>query len=224
MQAQGTPLPVYFQEDSEAYLKCGRLEHGFLRVRCEQCHHERLVAFSCKKRGFCPSCGARRMAEGAALLADEILPELPIRQWVISFPYQLRFLFAAYPAMMGDALAIIYRVISTYLIQRAGHTKQSATTGAVTLIQRFGSALNLNVHFHMLFLDGVYIKDQSGKLHFQQLPKPDIESLQALVHTSATGSPALWNERDCWNVISKIPICNLMAWKPIACNRCTVTV
>ena len=52
-----------------------------------------------------------------------------------------------------------------------------------TLIQRFGSALNLNVHFHMLFLDGVYIKDQSGRLRFKQLPKPSIESLQTLVHT-----------------------------------------
>ena len=60
-------------------LKCGRLEEGFLRVRCEQCHAEKLVAFSCKKRGFCPSCGARRMAETAALLADEVLPNA--RSW-----------------------------------------------------------------------------------------------------------------------------------------------
>jgi len=45
----------------------------FLRVRCESCHAEHLVAFSCKRRGFCPSCGARRMAESAALLVDEVL-------------------------------------------------------------------------------------------------------------------------------------------------------
>ncbi|MBK6584504.1 MAG: transposase zinc-binding domain-containing protein [Gammaproteobacteria bacterium] len=68
-----------------------------LRVRCESCHFERLVAFSCKKRGFCPSCGARRMAETAALLADEVLPALPLRQWVVSFPFALRFLFASAP-------------------------------------------------------------------------------------------------------------------------------
>lgn len=71
---------------------------------------EHLVAFSCKRRGFCPSCGARRMAESAALLVDEVLPEQPIRQlmpWmaciramqeqlprVLSFPFQLRYLFA----------------------------------------------------------------------------------------------------------------------------------
>ncbi len=54
----------------------GRLEHGFLRVQCDTCYAEHLVAFSCKRRGFCPSCGARRMVESAALLVDEVLPLL----------------------------------------------------------------------------------------------------------------------------------------------------
>lgn len=183
MQAQEAPLPPYVQQAFSDYLKCGRLEHGFLRVRCERCHHERLVAFSCKKRGFYPSCGARRMAESAALMADEILPALPMRQWVISFPYQLRFLFAAYPHLMGKALSIIYRVISTYLIKQAGQTKRTAKTSAATLIQRFGSALNLNIHFHMLFLDGVYIENEHGRLDFRQIPKPDPQELNHLVHT-----------------------------------------
>ena len=55
MAAQGRPLPDYVQREFEDYLKCGRLEHGFLRVRCTSCHQEQLVAFSCKCRGFCPS-------------------------------------------------------------------------------------------------------------------------------------------------------------------------
>ena len=80
MESQGKALPTHIKKEFEAYLKCGRLEHGFICVRCEGCHHERLVAFSCKKRGFCPSCGARRMAESAALLVDEILPHEPVRQ------------------------------------------------------------------------------------------------------------------------------------------------
>ena len=54
---EGKILPGYVQREFEDYLKCGRLEHGFLRVRCETCHAERLVAFSCKRRAFCPSCG-----------------------------------------------------------------------------------------------------------------------------------------------------------------------
>ena len=80
LAAQGRSLPGYVQQEFQAYLKCGRLEHGFLRVRCTQCHAERLVAFSCKRRGFCPSCGARRMTESAALLVDEVLPREPLRQ------------------------------------------------------------------------------------------------------------------------------------------------
>ena len=55
---QGRELPDYVHREFEDYLKCGSLEHGFLRVRCESCHAEHLVAFSCKRRGFCPSCGA----------------------------------------------------------------------------------------------------------------------------------------------------------------------
>lgn len=78
------PPPEYVEQEFAACLKCGRLEHGFLRVRCEECHADKRVAFSCKKRGSCPSCGWRRMSETAALLAGELLPERPLRQWVLS--------------------------------------------------------------------------------------------------------------------------------------------
>ena len=76
-------------------------------MRCEDCHHERLVAFSCKRRGFYPSCGARRMAETAALLIDNVFPVVPIRQWVLSFPLQLQFLLARQPQLMGKVLGIV---------------------------------------------------------------------------------------------------------------------
>jgi len=105
-------LPDYVRQEFDEYLKCGRLGHGFLRVQCETCHAEHLVAFSCKRRGFCPSCGARRMAESAALLVDEVLPHEPMRQWVLSVPFPLRFLFASQPKIMGKALGIVYRTIA----------------------------------------------------------------------------------------------------------------
>ena len=72
---QGKPLPGYVTREFDDHLKCGRLEYGFLRVRCDTCHHEKLVAFSCKRRGFCPSCGARRMVDSAAHLVDEVAQE-----------------------------------------------------------------------------------------------------------------------------------------------------
>jgi transposase-like zinc-binding protein len=56
--AESSGLPVFIKREFEAYLRCGILAHGFARVRCESCAFERLVPFSCKGRGFCPSCGA----------------------------------------------------------------------------------------------------------------------------------------------------------------------
>jgi ribosomal protein S27E len=138
-------LPRHVTREFNEYVECGRLENGFLRVHCEGCHREQLVAFSCKRRGFRPSCGARRMVETAALLIDDVLPHKPIRQWVLSFPYPLRFLLSNSPQVMSKVLEIVNRSISTHLIKKAGFKATQAQTGAVTLIQRFGSALNLNV-------------------------------------------------------------------------------
>jgi len=181
MAEQGRELPRYVQREFEDYLRCGRLEHGFLRLRCERCRDEKLVAFSCKRRGFCPSCGARRMVETAALLVDGVLPRQPMRQWVLSFPYPLRFLFASRPAIMGKVLGIAYRAIATHLINKAGLTRSQASTGAVTLIQRFGSALNLNIHFHMLFPDGIYVR-ADGAPFFRRLKPPTSAELDVLIH------------------------------------------
>jgi ribosomal protein S27E len=61
--ARGQPPPRFIEQELRAYLRCGILAHGFLRLHCDDCGHDRLVAFSCKRRGFCPSCGGRRMAE-----------------------------------------------------------------------------------------------------------------------------------------------------------------
>lgn len=106
------------------------------------------------------------MAESAALLVDEVFPEQPVRQWVLSVPFPLRFLFASRPEVLGGVLGIVYRCIATHLCRKAGLSRKTAQAGAVTLIQRFGSALNLNVHFLMLFVDGVYVERPDGSLRF----------------------------------------------------------
>ena len=82
----GAGLPVFVKDECEAFLECGILAHGFLRARCADCADEKLVAFSCKRRRFCPSCGTRRMAGSAAHRVDEGIPQVPVRQWVLSLP------------------------------------------------------------------------------------------------------------------------------------------
>lgn len=51
----GYGLPDWVEQDFRGYLECGILAHGFARARCEECGHERMIPFSCKSRGICPS-------------------------------------------------------------------------------------------------------------------------------------------------------------------------
>ncbi len=135
-------------------LRCGVLAHGFLRLHCDECGHDRLVAFSCKRRGFCPSCGGRRMADTAAHLVDRVLPEVPIRQWVLTLPYPLRYRCAYDARLASEVLRAFIRTLFAELRRRARRHSgvRAEQCGAVTFLQRFGSALDLNVHFHTLAL------------------------------------------------------------------------
>ena len=55
-------LPAFLEQEFRGFLDCGIWSRGFARFHCDGCHAETLVPFSCKRRGFCPSCGGRRMA------------------------------------------------------------------------------------------------------------------------------------------------------------------
>jgi len=183
LREQGASLPSFVQAEFEHYLRCGRLRHGFLRVKCADCRHEHLVAFSCKCRGWCPSCSARRMVETAAYLVDHVFPQVPIRQWVLSFPWPLRLLFAARPDLLTRVLGVVTRALSTAVIKRAGLSHRAgAQSGIVSFIQRFGSALNLNIHLHLLVLDGAYtFTDDTARFH--HAPAPSQAELERLLDT-----------------------------------------
>jgi hypothetical protein len=89
------------------------------------------------------------------------------------------------PQVFSPLICVIAQFAS-HLIQKAGFTRKTARTGAVTLIQRFGSALNLNLHFHMLFLDGVYVVGANGEVEwFRWVRVPTTAELTELTHTIA---------------------------------------
>ncbi|XYH95555.1 transposase zinc-binding domain-containing protein [Sorangium sp. So ce1128] len=163
------PLPKYVVAAFEGYLACGDLARGFVRCHCDGCGHDVLVAFSCKHRGPCPSCASRRMCNEAATLVGRILPNVPVRQWVMSLPFELR----ALAATRSDVLAEMERIfaeeiarVTTRLASIAG-----ARTGSVGFPQRFGSSLNVHVHFHTLAIDGVFEKTVMG-VRFHDAPPP----------------------------------------------------
>ena len=73
----GLELPRFITDEFDACLECGILAHDLLRLRFGECGHDKLLAFSCKRRGFCSSCGARRRSQTAVHLVDHVIPHAP---------------------------------------------------------------------------------------------------------------------------------------------------
>jgi hypothetical protein len=167
----GWGVPSWVERDFRSYLRCGILAHGFARVRCTDCGHDRLLAFSCKGRGVCPSCNARRMAEVAAHLTDEVIPHLPVRQWVLSVPKRLRPFLHQTPEVASAVLAIFLRALRAELRDAspgAPDAVRDAQLGAISFPQRFGSSLNPHYHYHLLALDGVISGDVERGVRFHE--------------------------------------------------------
>jgi hypothetical protein len=153
-------LPAYVQREFYNYLQCGILAHGFVRLGCDTCKHKMLLAFSCKRRGFCPSCAGRRMAQTAAHLVEQVIPWVPTRQWVVSVPLPLRYWMASSRDLTATVHTIMRTTIGQYYVNQAvtrGVPRDKVQPGSVTLIQRFGSAIDLHLHFHVVFLEEVYL-------------------------------------------------------------------
>jgi len=153
----GEGLPSFVEQEVRRFLQCGALGGGFARFRCTGCKFDRLVPLSCHGRGFCPSCGGRRMAELAARLVDRVFPRVPVRQWVLSLPHRLRYRLAWDHALCRAVVGRTMRAILGFLRRRAREDGvEDGRSGAVVIVQRFGGARNLNIHFHALVLDGVF--------------------------------------------------------------------
>ena len=173
-------LPWFVEREFRDYLRCGILAHGFARVHCDGCGHDVLVGLSCKGRGICPRCTTRRMHDTAAHLCDRVLPRIPMRQWVLAFPHRVRFLLARDAKLLSEALTFFVQALFAFQRRRARAqglpTTRAGTSGAVTFVQRFGSALQLTPHFHTLLADGVFVEDRTGdgdRLRFVKLEPPD---------------------------------------------------
>jgi hypothetical protein len=186
-RSDGAGLPAFVIREFRDFLSCGVLARGFARVRCGDCAFERLVPFSCKGRGFCPSCGGRRMTAQAAHLVDAVLPPVAVRQWVLTFPYRLRYLLAWDHALCRAVLGVYVRALLGFHRRRAKRLGvRGGQGGAVTVIQRFGGGLQLNVHLHTLVLDGVFFEPAADVLRFLPLPAPtdtEVARLLATIHT-----------------------------------------
>ena len=94
---------------------------------------------------------------------------------------QLRFLIAWRPKLIGLTLTLFLRALFAWQ-RRCAHRQGIAKPlcGAVTCIQRFGSSLNLNLHFHTLVPDGVFSETSDGNVQFHPLPPPAVPDLERI--------------------------------------------
>jgi hypothetical protein len=163
--ASGKRLPKYVENEFRRYLECGLHAHGFARAVCETCGDELLLPFSCKLRGICPSCNSRRMSNAAAHLIDHVIaPDLTLRQWILTVPFELRLLLAAKPEALSAIGLIFVQEIQRWQRQQARALgDERPETAAVSFCQRFGASLNLNIHWHVIVPDAVFLPDGSGE-------------------------------------------------------------
>jgi len=184
LESTGQSLPHFVWQEFASFLVCGILGHGFARVVCFGCRHEYLVGFSCKARGLCLSFGGRRMADLAAHLTDNVLPRVPMRQWVLSFPLALRYRLAYDRDFASLLLKRFTQEVFGWQRRQAKkklglNSVRDAQSGGVTSIQRFGSAANLNLHFHILIPDGVFV-ERNDALEFHRLAGPSAQDLETI--------------------------------------------
>lgn len=126
-------MPRFIKDEFDAFLECRILAHGFLRLRCSECGHDKLLAAQ---------------------------PEL--------------------------VTAVVQGVVTSHLVDGAGLTAEEGHGGAVTLIQRFGSAANLNIYLHCLVLDGVYQCGVDGLPSFVEVGERSDYELHARLQTVIT--------------------------------------
>jgi hypothetical protein len=177
VEAAERPMPAFVERSLGALVFCGDPSCGVAHVHCDACGLNGAVPFTCGT-DLCCSCASRRMVETAAHLVDRVLPCQPVRQWVLTFPPPLRYLLAYDHELCSLVVNIFVGRVFAWLRRTAkrelGLVRLSqAHPGAVTVLQRAGDGLRLNLHVHAVALDGCYIEKSRGdELAFWAAPPP----------------------------------------------------
>ena len=141
------------------------------------------------------------MHDTAAHLVDRVIPRVPIRQWVLTFAPRVRWHLAADLSLASEALTLFVRALFNFQRRRARRLgiklPRANASGAITFVQRFGSALQLAVHFHTLVPDGVFVpppdRDPEARPKFIRLDPPTDEEVEVFMSSepcSAASTPS----------------------------------
>ncbi len=157
------------------YLRCGDLKEGFARVRCPDCGHEYLLAFSCKGRWFCPCCHAKKVIQFGEPLKETILYPIPHRQYVFSIPIMLRVYFKHERGLLTKLCHCTYESLIVFLRNAMG--LKDDVPGVVMSIQTFGNYPDrFHPHLHCIVSNGLF-KDNGT---FYVMPNVDLKPLEEI--------------------------------------------
>jgi len=168
------------KEVVERYLDCGNPRCGFARIRCPDCQAERLLMFSCRTRGFCPSCHAKRLEEWGEWMREELLLDVPHRQVVFTIPRMLRIFFKYNRRLLGELCRSALRSLARYFEVSTG---SQLMPGVIAAIQTFGNRMNFHPHLHFLVAEGGV--DEAGLFH--KVPRIDDSRLAELFAREVLG-------------------------------------
>ena len=157
------------------YLDCGDLSHGFARVKCKDCGHEYLLAFSCKRRHFCPSCHQKRVVEFGEWLCMDVLKKVPHRHFIFSIPKILRRYFLYDRKLLPALSRCAWESLKIFI--REAVPEREPIPGAVIAVQTFGDFLGFNPHCHILLTDGCFYGD---KRMFRVAPPLELKKLEII--------------------------------------------
>jgi hypothetical protein len=160
------------------------------------------------------------MYDTAIHLTERVLPHVPVRQWVLSLPRWARWALARDPSRISRALDAALKAIFTLQRRRVrGQGLRGGHCGAISFVQRFGDSLNLNVHFHCVIPDGVFVTEGAG-LRFEALSAPTDAELDVLLRKIARRlirllrPPADVPEPDALDFLESAQHAAQSAWQP----------
>lgn len=158
----------------DQFYRCGDLAAGFTRLQCPDCGHEKLLAFSCKTRHFCPSCHQRRVRQTGDWIAQAVCFDVPHRQFVFTMPRPLRGIFRKRRKLLHLLFKASIECLRDWMRLRLD--LPDGQLAAIAAVQTFGDYLVFHPHLHVLAAAGLV--DREGRFHL--MPVESIEPLAEL--------------------------------------------
>jgi hypothetical protein len=152
----------------EQFLDCGDLSCGFARLWCPACRKDLLLPYSCRRRCFCPSCHQKRALLFAEHVDEQVLGDLPVRQYVVTIPKMLRLCFKYDRKLLGLLSQCFYASVKQLFQDAAGDRR--SLPGMIASLQSYGDdPTRFHPHLHSLVTEGLVSPGGS----FVPVPCPD---------------------------------------------------